>query len=32
MFRNRDRMVKILGIILAAALAITLVLPFLGRT
>jgi cytochrome c-type biogenesis protein CcmE len=32
MFRNRERMVKVLGILLAAALAITLVLPFLGRT
>lgn len=32
MFRNRERMVKVLGILLAAALAITLVMPFLGRT
>jgi cytochrome c-type biogenesis protein CcmE len=32
MFRNRERMVKVLVILLAAALAITLVLPFLGRT
>lgn len=29
MFRNRQRMVKILGISLAAILALTLVLPFL---
>lgn len=28
MFRNRQRMVKILGVFLAAALAISLVLPF----
>jgi hypothetical protein len=32
MFRNRERMVKVLGILLAAALAITLVMPFLGNT
>jgi len=32
MFRNRERMVKILGVLLAAALALTLVMPFLGRT
>lgn len=32
MFRNRERMVKVLGILLAAALAITLVMPFLGRS
>jgi hypothetical protein len=29
MFRNRDRMVKILGIFLAVALILTLTLPFL---
>jgi hypothetical protein len=32
MFRNRERMVKILGVLLAAALALSLVLPFLGST
>lgn len=32
MFRNRERMVKILGVLLAVALALTLVLPFVGRT
>jgi cytochrome c-type biogenesis protein CcmE len=32
MFRNRERMVKILGVLLAAALAISLVLPFLGSS
>lgn len=30
MFRHRQRMVKILGIILAVALVLSLTLPFLG--
>jgi len=29
MFRNRERMVKVLGIFLAVAMILTLVLPFL---
>ena len=29
MFRNRQRMVKILGVLLAAALVLGLILPFL---
>lgn len=32
MFRNRERVVKVLGVLLAAALAISLVLPFLGSS
>jgi hypothetical protein len=32
MFRHRERMVKILGVLLAAALVLSLVIPILGST